>query len=69
MLIFTDGTVFAIMVWQRFVSSSISLRIKEFCSLCGQCVIEFTGGLSPMTLCAKACSTGLAAARKTANAR
>ncbi len=27
--------------------------IEEFCSLCGECVIEFTGGLCPMTLCAK----------------
>lgn len=28
-------------------------KIEEFCSLCGECVIEFTGGLCPMTLCAK----------------
>jgi len=28
-------------------------NIEEFCSLCGDCVIEFTGGLCPMTLCAK----------------
>lgn len=27
--------------------------IEEYCSLCGECVIEFTGGLCPMTLCAK----------------
>ncbi len=27
--------------------------IKEYCSLCGECIIEFTGGLCPMTLCAK----------------
>jgi len=27
--------------------------IEEFWSLCGHCVIEFTGGLCPMTLCAK----------------
>ncbi len=27
--------------------------IEEFCSLCGECVIEFTGGLCPMTLCSK----------------
>lgn len=27
--------------------------IKEYCSLCGDCVIESTGGLCPMTLCAK----------------
>lgn len=27
--------------------------IEEFCSLCGECIIEFTGGLCPMTLCAK----------------
>lgn len=28
-------------------------EIEEFCSLCGECVIEYTGGLCPMTLCAK----------------
>ena len=27
--------------------------IVEYCSLCGECVIEFTGGLCPMTLCSK----------------
>ena len=27
--------------------------IAEFCSLCGQCVVEFTGGLCPLTLCSK----------------
>ena len=27
--------------------------IMEFCSLCGECVIEYTGGLCPMTLCSK----------------
>ncbi|MBT3178513.1 MAG: 5,10-methylenetetrahydrofolate reductase [Desulfobacula sp.] len=27
--------------------------IEEYCSLCGECIIEFTGGLCPMTLCAK----------------
>jgi len=27
--------------------------IEEYCSLCGECVIEFTGGLCPMTLCSK----------------
>ncbi len=27
--------------------------IQEYCSLCGDCVIEFTGGLCPMTLCSK----------------
>jgi hypothetical protein len=32
--------------------------IKEYCSLCGQCVIEFTGGLCPMTLCAKSLLNG-----------
>jgi hypothetical protein len=33
-------------------------QIEEFCSLCGQCVIEFTGGLCPMTLCAKSLLNG-----------
>ncbi len=28
-------------------------EIEEFCSLCGECIIEYTGGLCPMTLCAK----------------
>ena len=28
-------------------------EINEYCSLCGECVIEYTGGLCPMTLCAK----------------
>ncbi len=27
--------------------------IEEFCSLCGECIIEFTGGLCPLPLCAK----------------
>lgn len=27
--------------------------IEEYCALCGECVIEYTGGLCPMTLCAK----------------
>jgi hypothetical protein len=27
--------------------------IQEYCSLCGECVTEFTAGLCPMTLCAK----------------
>ncbi len=30
-----------------------STDIEEYCSLCGECIIEFTGGLCPMTLCAK----------------
>jgi hypothetical protein len=28
-------------------------EISEFCSLCGQCVVETTGGLCPLTLCSK----------------
>jgi len=32
--------------------------IEEYCSLCGECVIEFTGGLCPMTLCAKSLLNG-----------
>jgi hypothetical protein len=32
--------------------------INEYCSLCGECVIEFTGGLCPMTLCAKSLLNG-----------
>lgn len=27
--------------------------IAEYCSLCGECIIDMTGGLCPLTLCAK----------------
>lgn len=27
--------------------------ITEYCSLCGECIVESTGGLCPVTLCAK----------------
>jgi Methylene-tetrahydrofolate reductase C terminal len=33
-------------------------QIDEFCSLCGECVVEYTGGLCPMTLCAKGLLNG-----------
>ena len=33
-------------------------EINEYCSLCGDCIIEFTGGLCPMTLCAKSLLNG-----------
>ena len=33
-------------------------EINEYCSLCGECVIEFTGGLCPMTLCGKSLLNG-----------
>ena len=33
-------------------------EINEYCSLCGECVIEFTAGLCPMTLCAKSLLNG-----------
>lgn len=32
--------------------------IEEFCSLCGQCIIEHTGGLCPLTLCSKGLLNG-----------
>lgn len=32
--------------------------IKEYCSLCGECIIEYTGGLCPLTLCAKGLLNG-----------
>ena len=32
--------------------------IKEYCSLCGECIVEFTGGLCPVTLCAKSLLNG-----------
>lgn len=28
-------------------------EVREYCSLCGECIIEHTGGLCPVTLCAK----------------
>lgn len=33
-------------------------EINEYCSLCGECIIESTGGLCPMTLCAKSLLNG-----------
>jgi hypothetical protein len=32
--------------------------ITEFCSLCGECIVEQTGGLCPVTLCAKSLLNG-----------
>ena len=32
--------------------------ITEYCSLCGECVVEHTGGLCPVTLCAKSLLNG-----------
>jgi len=32
--------------------------ISEYCSLCGECVLESTGGLCPVTLCAKSLLNG-----------
>ena len=32
--------------------------ITEYCSLCGDCVLESTGGLCPITLCAKSLLNG-----------
>jgi len=32
--------------------------ITEYCSLCGECVLERTGGLCPVTLCAKSLLNG-----------
>jgi hypothetical protein len=32
--------------------------ITEFCSLCGDCIVEKTGGLCPVTLCAKSLLNG-----------
>ena len=33
-------------------------EINEYCSLCGECIIEYTGGLCPMTPCAKGLLNG-----------
>ena len=32
--------------------------ITEYCSLCGECVAEYTGGLCPLTLCTKSLLNG-----------
>jgi len=32
--------------------------IAEYCSLCGECIVEATGGLCPITLCAKGLLNG-----------
>jgi hypothetical protein len=32
--------------------------ITEYCSLCGECIVEATGGLCPVTLCAKGLLNG-----------
>jgi len=32
--------------------------ITEYCSLCGECIVEYTGGLCPLTLCAKGLLNG-----------
>ena len=32
--------------------------ITEYCSLCGECIVEHTGGLCPVTLCAKSLLNG-----------
>jgi hypothetical protein len=32
--------------------------ITEYCSLCGECIVEATGGLCPVTLCAKSLLNG-----------
>jgi hypothetical protein len=32
--------------------------ITEYCSLCGECIVESTGGLCPVTLCAKSLLNG-----------
>ena len=32
--------------------------ITEYCSLCGECLVEYTGGLCPLTLCAKGLLNG-----------
>jgi hypothetical protein len=32
--------------------------ITEYCRLCGECLVEYTGGLCPLTLCAKALLNG-----------
>jgi hypothetical protein len=32
--------------------------IAEYCSLCGDCIVDYTGGLCPVTLCAKSLLNG-----------
>ncbi|RLG72890.1 MAG: 5,10-methylenetetrahydrofolate reductase [Methanobacteriota archaeon] len=35
-----------------------NITINEYCSLCGECIAEFTGGLCPLTLCSKGLLNG-----------
>jgi len=32
--------------------------ITEYCSLCGECILDYTGGLCPVTLCSKSLLNG-----------
>ncbi len=32
--------------------------ITEYCSLCGECIVEYTGGLCPLTICGKGLLNG-----------
>ena len=32
--------------------------ITEYCSLCGECIVDITGGLCPLTLCSKGLLNG-----------
>ena len=32
--------------------------ITEYCSLCGECIVEYTGGICPLTLCPKGLLNG-----------
>ena len=41
----------------------------EYCRMCGDCVLGSTGGICPITKCAKSLVNVPAAARKTANVR
>ncbi len=55
----TDGGMVHPGVDTIFGGETISeSEIAEYCSLCGECIIEFTGGLCPLTLCAKSLLNG-----------
>lgn len=55
----TDGAMIHVGCDTLFGGETVTdTDIAEYCSLCGECVIEETGGLCPMTLCSKSLLNG-----------
>lgn len=55
----TDGAMIHVGCDTLFGGETVTdSDIAEYCSLCGECVIEGTGGLCPMTLCSKSLLNG-----------